>query len=97
MHTQSKILASTSPLSLVKAAVIANAQEANVSSSSSLKLTPGVIDKVANAIKCGAGTAVTGIERGASATGKPTQKVADKIGGWGSSSKLPATVPGAVK
>lgn len=90
MHTLPKILVSVSFLVLLGHA---SAEESS----------PGVVDKVAHAIKRGASAAAKGIEhgakaaahgieRGATATGNAAHRVANKIGG-AETSKSPASVP----
>jgi hypothetical protein len=96
MHTLSKSLVSVSLLLLLGHA---GAEEA--SDSSTIKSSPGPVDKVTHAIKRGASAATTGIEhgvkaaangieRGAKATGKAAHRVADKIG---VTSDSPASAP----
>ena len=64
MHTLSKTFISVSCLLLLG---ISSARAEESTDSSTIKSSPGPVDKVANAVKRGASAAATGIERGVKA------------------------------
>lgn len=80
MHALSKIATALSVLLLLFGSVGAQAEEAADRSSSSIKSSPGVVDKVANAIKRGASAAATGIEHGVKAAARGIERGASAAG-----------------